>query len=50
MKKYNRPTLNIEDIEISTIISTSTIVNFGNLINAGDKGVDFSDFGSGEWN
>ena len=50
MKKYNKPTLNVENIIISTVISTSTIVNFGNTTVAGDKGIDFSNFGSEEWN
>lgn len=49
MKKYNKPTLNIEIIEVSAIISTSTVVNFGGTL-PGDKEIDFSDFGSGEWN
>lgn len=49
MKKYNKPTLNIEIIEISTIISTSIVANLGGVL-PGDQSIDFSDFGSNEWN
>ena len=49
MKKYTKPTLNIEELSISNIISLSITVNLG-ATEAGDKNIDFSDFGSGEWN
>ena len=51
MRKYTKPTLNIEELTISNVISTSVTVNLGaNTEVAGDKGVDFENFGNGEWN
>ena len=41
MRKYTKPTLNIEELTISNVISTSIIANLGaNTEVAGDKGVD----------
>ena len=49
MKKYTKPTLNIEELSVSNIITASIHANLG-ATEAGDKNVDFSDFGTGEWN
>lgn len=51
MKKYNKPTLTIEDILVEQAITSSLTANLGTTdTQAGDKSVDYSDFGSGEWN
>lgn len=50
MKKYSKPTISIENIEILTVISTSAVINFGVKPVEGDQTVDFADFGTGEWN
>lgn len=51
MRKYTKPTLNIEELTFSNVISTSVTVNLGaNTEVAGDKGVSFENFGTGEWN
>ena len=49
MRKYTKPTLNIEALTVSNVISTSITVNLGAEV-PGDKGVDFENFGAGEWN
>lgn len=48
MKKYNKPTLTIEEIQLSNIITLSdTFGNINNDIsNPGDQNVDFDNF----WN
>ena len=51
MKKYNKPIISIEDVIVSNVISTSSLTNIFKPENAaGDQSIDFSDFGSNEWN
>lgn len=51
MKRYNKPTLTVEELTISHTITTSLTNNLGTFADvAGDKSVDFADFGTGEWN
>ena len=50
MKKYNKPTLNIEELSTFDVITTSTTVTMGANTQSGDKSVSFGNFGTGEWN
>ena len=53
MKKYDKPILNIDELSSLNYIANNTSTFAGSLgvqNAAGDKGIDFSEFGLGDWN